>query len=243
MKKWEEYKFKIEAYTPDTLPMARCASYLAELANMLGDEHSVHFVKVTPGCTQFIHRIDYEAVPKVRERIIAISKGEGTANEMRAFRQINRMLKEDNGTGVYAKGKAKILQFPGKEEEKLKFSSIQQQGEIDGEVIRVGGSREIVPILLDIEGREISGCHAKRPIAKELAKNLFEPVRLFGEGRWDRSLEGEWSLVSFIVDRFDVLTESTLSQTIVALRGLEGNWNAGSLHEILESRNLDDKGN
>lgn len=240
MKKWEEYKFKIEAYTPDTLPMARCASYLAELANILGEEHSVHFIKVAPGSTQLVHKIDREAVPKIKESIVAVSKGEGTMVAMRAFRQINKMLREDNGTAVLAKGKAKILRFPGKEEEKLKFSSIQQQGEMDGEVIRVGGSKEIVPILIDVEGREISGCHAKRAVAKELGKYLFEPVRLFGEGRWDRNVEGEWDLVSFIVDRFDVLRESNLSQTIVALRGIKGKWGDESLREVLESRHNED---
>ena len=191
MKKWEEYKFKIEAYTPDTLPMAKCASYLAELANILGETPYVHFVKVAPGSAQLVHKIDKEAIPKVRERVMAIAKGEGAVAEMSAYRRINKMLLEDNATAVLVKGKADILRFPGKEEEKLKYTSIQQQGEIEGEVIRIGGKQEMVPILLSVEGREIAGCHANRRIAKELAKNLFEPVRLFGEGRWDRGLVWE----------------------------------------------------
>lgn len=237
MKKWEEYKFKIEAYTPDTLPMAKCASYLAELANILGETPYVHFVKVAPGSAQLVHKIDKEAIPKVRERVMAIAKGEGAVAEMSAYRRINKMLLEDNATAVLVKGKADILRFPGKEEEKLKYTSIQQQGEIEGEVIRIGGKQEMVPILLSVEGREIAGCHANRRIAKELAKNLFEPVRLFGEGRWDRGLDGKWNLVGFTVDRFDVLQESTLSKTVMTLRGFEGEWNKDSLHEILEFRN------
>lgn len=236
MKKWEEYKFKIEAYTPDTLPMAKCASYLTELAIILGETPYVHFIKVAPGSAQLVHKIDKEAVPKVRNRLMAIAKGEGAVGEMSAYRKINKMLLEDNATAVLVKGKAKILRFPGREEEKLKFTSIQQQGEIDGEVIRVGGRQEMVPILLYVEGREIAGCHANRTIAKELAKNLFEPVRLFGEGRWDRSVDGEWNLVGFIVDRFDVLQESTLSKTVLTLRGFEGEWSKDSLLEILEFR-------
>jgi hypothetical protein len=31
----EEYRLKIEAYTPETMPMQRLAEYLAELALML----------------------------------------------------------------------------------------------------------------------------------------------------------------------------------------------------------------
>jgi hypothetical protein len=241
MQKYKEYKFKIEAYTPDTLPMARCASYLAELATILGETASVHFVRVASGCAQLVHRVDLEAEPKVKEHARAVANGTGTDNQMRAYRRVNRMLLEDNGTGSLVQGKAKILQFPGKKEEFLNFSSVQQQGEIDGEVIRVGGSKDIVPILLEVEGREISGCHAKRNIAKDLAKNLFEPVRLFGEGKWDRNVDGEWKLIEFTVDRFDVLEESALSKTVIALRGLKGDWGKDSFCELLESRNYEDK--
>ncbi len=237
MKKWDEYKFKIEAYTPDTLPMAKCASYLAELANILGETPYIHFVRVARGSAQLVHRIEKEAIPKVMNRIIAIAKGEGTVDGMNAYRKINKMLQEDNAKAVLLKGKSNILLFPGNEEEKIKFASIQQQGEIDGEVIRIGGKQDMVPILLSVEGREISGCHASRKIAKDLAKYIFEPVRLFGEGRWDRSTDGDWNLVGFTVDRFDVLEESPLSKTVMILRGIKGEWGKDSLHEILELRN------
>lgn len=241
MEKWEEYKFKIEAYTPDTLPMSRCASYMAELADMLGEYPYVHFVRLEAGSNIMVHRIDVEAVPKVKERTQAVKRGEGTVTEMRAYRRLNSMLREDNGKGVLlGTHDVEIIQFPGKEEEKIRFTSVHQYGKIDGEVIRIGGSKEIVPILLAVEGREISGCHAKRGIAKELAKNLFEPVRLYGEGRWDRNEEGEWNLASFYVDRFDILEESTLSKTVIALRGLQGEWGENALHELLESRHSEE---
>jgi hypothetical protein len=236
MKKWQEYKFKIDVYTPETLPMARCAEYMAELAIILGETPYVHFIKVTAGCANLVHRVEIEAVPRVMERTKAVEKGTGTSDQMRAYRTINRMLQENNGTGTLKKGRANILHFPGKEEESLKLTSVHQQGEIDGEVIRVGGPEEIVPILLASEGETIVGCRAKRSIAKELAKNLFEPVRLYGEGRWERDIEGRWNLVSFSVDRFDVLKESSLSKTILALRGLKGEWKENSLQELLESR-------
>jgi len=236
MKKWQEYKFRIDVYTPETLPMARCAEYMAELAVILGEAPYVHFVKVARGSATLVHRIDAEAVQKVMERTKAVEGGTGSSEQMRAYRNINRKLQEDNGTGTLKKGRAKILYFPGKEEELLKLTSIQERGEIDGEVARVGGIGDIIPILLTSEGETISGCHAKRNIAKELGKYLFEPVRLYGEGRWERNVEGIWNLVSFSVDRFDVLKETSLSKTILALRGLKGEWKENSLHELLKSR-------
>ncbi len=242
MKVWEEYKFKIQAYTPDTLPMERFASYLRELALMLGESSYVHFVRLEPGSTVIVHKVDKEAVPKIRERTIAVKRGQGTVTEMRSYRQLNNLLREDNATGVLTgDNDAEIIQFPGKDEERTRFTSIQQHGEIDGEVIRVGGSKDIVPILLQVEGKEISHCYANRTLAKELAKNLFEPVRLYGEGRWERSDEGIWSLIHFDVNRFEVLKEISLSQTVIALRGLQGEWGEDALHEILRSRHADEE--
>jgi hypothetical protein len=83
------------------------------------------------------------------------------------------MLQEDNGTAFYGKGKGKLNNFPGKREEIIKFPSIQQAGAIDGELIRIGGSNDPVPIILRTEGRETTRIYAKKSIAKELGKYLL----------------------------------------------------------------------
>ena len=53
----DEFRLKIEAYTPDTMPMERLAEYLAELALMLGERTFVHFVRLEAGSTSIVHRI------------------------------------------------------------------------------------------------------------------------------------------------------------------------------------------
>lgn len=241
MPNWEEYKFKIDAYTPDTLPMARCASYISELAKMLGETRHVHLVGLEPGSTIILHKVDIEAASRVRHRTEAVRRGEGNVVEMDAYRRINHMLREDNATAVYAEADdTTIIEFPGTREEASALSAIQQQGKIDGEVIRVGGKGDPVPVLLHTEGKEISGCYARREIAKQLARYLFEPVRLHGTGRWDRSEEGEWTLVRFNVDRFEVLEDAHLSNTIMALRALELEWGEDAVEELLKSRGTDE---
>ena len=233
MMNWHEYKFKIDAYTPDTMPMARLANYLAELSTLLGETPYVHLARLEAGSTVIVHKINSEALPKVQARTAAIRRGEGQILEMKAYKRINTLLREDNGTGVLLENdNAEIIRFPGKEEKQLQITSVQQQGEIDGEVIRVGGKNDLVPIILDVEGREISGCWAKREVAKSLAKNLFEPVRLFGTGKWDRNPDGEWSISRFVVDHFEVLQDVSLSNSVLALRGLQGEWEDNALHEL-----------
>jgi hypothetical protein len=85
------------------------------------------------------------------------------------------------------------ITLPTKDSEEL-VKGISQRGSIDEEVIRVGGSQKVVPILLRRDGEELPGCWAKKSLAKALAHKLFEPVRLLGTGRRNRSDEGKWKL-------------------------------------------------
>ncbi len=59
-------------------------------------------------------KVEYEAIPKVDERIHSIENGTGPGSGMKAYDKINRMLMEDNGTGAIIKGKNKIYSSPGK---------------------------------------------------------------------------------------------------------------------------------
>jgi hypothetical protein len=42
-----------------------------------------------------------------------------------------------------------------------------------------------------------------------------------------------------MVNSFEVLENKSLSETVIALRGLEGKWGKDSLYEILKYRNSD----
>jgi hypothetical protein len=91
-----EYRFKIDAYSPDTMPMARLAQYMAELATLLGEQNAVHFKRVTKGSTVLNARVDREATPKVRDRVAAVRAGDGGSEPRRAFNTLNRLLRDDN---------------------------------------------------------------------------------------------------------------------------------------------------
>ena len=67
-----EYQFKIDAYTPETIPMARLSEYMGQLALLLGEPAAVHFRKLTRGSTVLNAKIDREAAPKVRDRVVRV---------------------------------------------------------------------------------------------------------------------------------------------------------------------------
>jgi hypothetical protein len=237
MAEGEELRFRIDVYTPETLPMGRLAEYLTFLSQMLGERNAVHFVSLESGSAVVVHKVDAEAAPKVRSRARAVARRQAPREIMRAYEAINRMLRRDEAVGVLEEPSgAEIVRFPGREEV-ARFGSITQQCAVDGEVIRVGGAREIVPIQLRSEEEIIGDCYTNRATAKSLAMHLFEPVRLFGSGRFIREDTGTWKLEHFTVDRFEALKDEPLSSVLIALRAIPGSeWGDDMLERLREIR-------
>jgi hypothetical protein len=74
-------------------------------------------------------------------------------------------------------------------------------------------------------------------VAKQLASKLFEPVRLFGEGRWSRTPEGRWVLNYFRVDHFQELESEGLADALTKLRAIPGiEWGDDIIDELLSLR-------
>lgn len=218
-----EYSLKIDAYTPETLPMARLAEYMSDLARLLGEEKAVHFVRIDPGSAVLVHQVEREADPKVRERVARARVGGGPGDALRAIRNINRRLKEDNATGVLkVQTGAEIIKFPGREEVDAIQGSITEQGTLDGVVMRLGGTQDTVGVLIQARDGKTSACWAKRNIAKQLAPFLFgQEIRVYGTGTWFRMFE-KWQLERFYIHQFKVLDESPLEEVVQRLRAVEG---------------------
>jgi hypothetical protein len=159
----------------------------------------VHFNRIEAGSTTPVIRVEWEAEPKVRERVHKIKTKDAPEDVLKAEREINRMLAEDNAIGVLQDPVGgKVLQFPGRELlKKLVFGPITQPGVFQGVPISVGGERDPVPIHLE-DGKEKHIVWARRTVAKDIAQYLFTaPIRVEGTGRWIRHADGEWELLDF----------------------------------------------
>ena len=51
------YELYIDAFTPETIPMARLADYMASFAELLGQREHVHFGELKPGSLSRCPRI------------------------------------------------------------------------------------------------------------------------------------------------------------------------------------------
>jgi hypothetical protein len=228
--KRREYELRIDAYSPDTIPMVRLAEYMADLATLLGEYKSVHFVRLREGTTRLVHAIEYEAEPKVRERVRSVRSQDGPVDAVRAARNIDRRLAQDNASGVLVDPtSAKIIEFPGRKRfAQPEYGPFNQPGIIDGIPIRIGGEADPVPVHLEEPGQEPHICHASRLIAQEIAPYIFSTmIRAEGVGRWHRDGDGKWIRDRFTITAFKKLRDIPLSEAVGRLRTIQSN-----LHQI-----------
>ncbi|MGE4064995.1 MAG: hypothetical protein AB7E79_16645 [Rhodospirillaceae bacterium] len=219
----KKYVFKINSYTPDTLPMGRLAEYMAELAKMLGETGSVHFVNVTEGSAKLRAKVDYEAIPKVEHRVQAVRRGTGPTDAQNASHRLNQMLAQDNTDGEFGEDEgATIIEFPGgKAKKDQDYGLVHQATVLEGIVRRVGGKQnDKASVILETpEGFE-THCETTRETSRILAKFYDGPtLRLTGQGTWRRGEQG-WSLVRFVISGYEEIDQRSLLEVVPELQNV-----------------------
>jgi hypothetical protein len=222
----ERLNFRIDSFTPETLPMARLAQYLAHLSTLYGNDDSVHFERLRHGSAIVQVTVEEPAFPKVFQRLQSVKTGDPDPEAQKAFRAIDKLLRSDNAVGTITRsGKTKILEFPGRKLPVVDPITVYQPTTIDGVVIKIGGRDETIPVTLrDVEGR-IVNCEVRGVVqAKELSRHfLAETLRLSGNGKWSRSGTGTWVLESLLIQSFEILDEATLDGVLSDLRAIRDN--------------------
>jgi len=224
---FSEYVFKIEDLTPETIPLSRLGQYLKEVAVIFGHSESVHLIAVEHGSADQRLLVNRKDEIKVRERIQAVRAHEGPDDAMRSNNALNEMLREDNTRGaIIDPTRRKILPFPGRELNKLlEYGPITQIDTLEGVPIEVGGKQEWVPVHLEDNQRVVRICHAKRSMAKDIARHLFtNSVRVHGTARWVRHRSGEWEMKDFRAKGFEVLPEANLRESLNRIRAIPAKW-------------------
>lgn len=221
-----EYRFRIaDSYTPQTLPMERLADYVAAFAKLLGEKENVHFHGIETGSAVLVATIDVPAQPKVRDRLIALRDGHGPTDAQRAFADLDELLRKDNATGTVSSDTgAVVIPFPGRSRpEPMAYGPIRQDGTIDGQLIRIGGKDETVPVHLRDGAVIHTGLNCTPEIARKMAQHFGGPIlRVHGKGTWFRTGNGEWELKGFRISDFEILDDARLLTVVDKLRKVEG---------------------
>lgn len=220
-----EYTFVIDGpWKPETLPMARLAEYMTELAKVLGETTSVHFSSVVTGSAKLKTLIDEPAAPKVRERVEKTLAGDGPKDASNALKNIDQMLAVDNAIGrIHTEDNVIYYDFQGKNRPKpVKYGPFKERGSLEGVLVKIGGKDDTVPVTLH-DGEISHRCTTTVELAKRLAHEHFMEgtIRVFGVGEWFRDEQGVWILKNFDIEYFETLDDLTLSQVIDKLRNID----------------------
>ena len=222
----KRYKFHLDAYTPTTIPMARLAEYLGNLAKLFGSESEVHFVALEGGSTQSVVDVEWEAVPKVEERLQVAPTPDAPPDLSRAYHSIDELLEKDNASAELveeapSEQARKVIVFPGRRKPKaVEYGPFRQDGTIDGVLVRIGGLDDMVPVHLK-SGETVYQCQANHATARDLSPHLFgAPLRARGNGTWFRDRDGNWEMRRFTIEGFSILRRDDLKTTVERLRSV-----------------------
>ena len=222
-----QLRFEIGAYSPTTMPLARLARYLDNLATVLGESNCVHLVSVEEGSTVPILTVDWEAYPKLRQRANEVRNREGAAHVLKARRAIEDDLAADNAryADLVDEHGARILRFAGATRvDEPEYGPFSQPGTLDGVPIVVGGENDPVPVHLENPDC-VHNCLATRDLAKRIGMHLFTtPLRVSGIGRWFRNREGAWTMKSFRIHEYIELKSESLVDATNRLQSIPAGW-------------------
>ncbi len=222
-----QLRFKIGAYSPATMPMARLARYLDNLATVLGETNSVHLVGVEEGSTVPVVAVEPVAYPKLRKRADAVRSGDGPAHILQARRAIEDDLLADNAdyADLVDDHGIRILHFAGRTRTgEPEYGPFPQLGTLDGVPIVVGGKGDLVPVHVQSHD-QVHNCLAKRELAKNIGMHLFTtPLRVSGIGRWFRDREGGWTMKSFRIHEYKQLRSESPAEATRRLQSIDAGW-------------------
>jgi hypothetical protein len=212
-----EYRFRITALTPGTIPMLRLATYMVDLAKLLGSTDHVHFDRVEEGSVQIVARVDETAKPIVSPRIRAAARGEGDGAS--AYRRLNDALAQDHAEGQLLIPRGEVIVFPGKKRSEVSLGGVRQPTTVQGKLVRIEGGGDRVAVGIEDEaGLAKGGVTVKASLAVEMAKHFHCYVRLHGSGRWRRTSDGTWQMETLDGESFEVLQTEHLKQAIASAR-------------------------
>ena len=226
------YELKFNAYSPATIPMSRLSEYMSDMAGILGETTSVHFSTLKQGSTLLQAAIDKEAIPKVAARLRSWHAGSPPPDLVKAYKSLDKLLYDDNAVGTLTAfsddepAGAVIVRFPGCERPRVvDYGIIRERGSLEGVPVSVVG-RDATKHMQLVDGTtHVTGISMSQELAIKImdAKCVYRKViRLQGTGRWQRDDEGQWQLVEFKADDFEILDDSPLSQTIQRVRAIKG---------------------
>lgn len=211
------YTFHIDDLSPETLSMKELAKYLDDLAELIGEESSIHFDKVTKGSAQLKWWPEERVENDVRARLEMVDEFINYREMHDPIIKLNKRLANDKASArMLDPDMQEIAKFPGKGFKQFKdVPAFWQVDRLQGRLIRIGGKDESIHAHIDMGGKVLPHISMSTELAKDVVKYFLGPILAFnGKAKWQRNYIGEWKLLAFQVHSFDILEENGLEETV-----------------------------
>jgi hypothetical protein len=219
------FRLRVTAYTPDSIPLARLAEYMAGLAALMGSQAQVHLGSLTKGSTVINAEVEPESVQRVESRLRTATTPDAPSDAVKALTRLEALMREDNARGTLSRDGERLIKFLGIDAVVVeRVGPVREATSIQGEVVRVGGKdRTLHALLVSPDGEEYKVTTTSREQAKALAAQLFTVVRATGTGVWYRSEAGVWELDELRLEAFEPVAERSLFEAVAELRSIGDN--------------------
>jgi hypothetical protein len=228
-----EYTFKIENFTPETMPFGRLVEYYVEIKRMLGVSENLHLIGVVEGSHGSAFAIDRNYETALIERLQFVNQGTAPSSAMRAQSAINKMLKDDGTSGAfYGVGGQNVVNFPGNRTDDSAQLRIKDAATFTGELYHIAGTQNDAKVRISTDAYGVVFCITTKDIAKDLRDFLFEDVKVSGRGMWTRDERGTWSISEFFITDFAPVERENLRKAIERIRAIDVDWPNDTLGNI-----------
>ncbi|MDA0369724.1 MAG: hypothetical protein O2995_15195, partial [Proteobacteria bacterium] len=227
------YTFKIEDFTPKSMPFGRLVEYYSEIKRMLGVADNLHLVNVIESSHGSAFAIDHNHEAALVKRMSALKDGTAPKSAVRAQNTLNAMLKEDGTSGIfYDSSRDNVVNFPGKLSADGTRIQIRDSATFTGELYHIAGTKDDAKIRISTDAYGVVFCTTTRDIAKALRDFLFEDVKVSGRGVWTKGENGAWDIDDFSITDFAPVTRENLRKAVDRIRARGIDWPSDTLKEL-----------
>ena len=234
------YTFKIEDFTPESMPFGRLVDYYIEIKRMLGVADNLHLVDVVESSHGSAFKIDRNHETTLAKRLMEINEGTAPKIAVNAREAINTMLRQDGTSGSFYDSRGvNVIPFPGSHATETSQIRVRGAASFVGELYHIAGTKDDAKVRINTDAYGVVFCATSRDVAKSLRDFLFEDVKVSGRGMWAKTESGKWDIDNFTIADFAPVKKESLRQSVDRLRGLHIDWPDDPIGEIdkIEERN------
>lgn len=218
-----QYELHVLGTSKKTLSLDDFADLAKRLADLLGEQHRVHFGALKNGSARILAKVEQSARQDVVVQLAKMRQADTSSK----ITKLNDYLGSKGWRGELKNAEGSvIIAFPGTPQKKPEqVQTVYQPDSLIGQVIKIGGRDDTVPMTLKTPDGAFVDVNVKgRDEARKLAQHLFGgDIKINGNATWTRDEEGQWTCSAMEVLSFEETDSTPLVDLFETLRRVPNN--------------------